>query len=353
MVQETDFEEKNNSEEEENDLFEHYRIQADKGQSALRIDLFLASRIENASRNKIQNAAKAGNILVNNNPVKPNYKVKPDDVITVLLPNPPRNTEIVPENIPLEIVYEDKDVILVNKKAGMVVHPAYGNFTGTMVNALTFHLTNSAQGEDMILTPMLVHRIDKDTSGLLVIAKNELSQNILAKQFFNHSIERKYIALVWGDFTEDEGTISGHIGRSLKDRKVMSVFPEGEFGKHALTHYKVLERFRYVTLVECRLETGRTHQIRAHMKFAGHPIFNDVTYGGDRILKGTTFSKYAQFIQNCFSLMPRQALHAISLGFKHPTTNQQLDFETKLPEDFESVLNKWKKYSAEWSFGND
>lgn len=347
MVREQDFEDNIEFSEEESDLFEHYRFQADKGQSVLRIDKFLANRIENASRNKIQNAARAGNILANNNPVKPNYKVKPGDLITVLLPHPPREIEIIPQDIPLDIVFEDQDVTIVNKKAGMVVHPAYGNYTGTLVNALTYHFLQTAKKKEDVPTPMLVHRIDKDTSGLLIIAKNELSQSILAKQFFDHSIERKYMALVWGDFAEDEGTITGHIGRSHKDRKVMSVFPGGEYGKHAITHYKVIERFRYVTLAECRLETGRTHQIRAHMKFAGHPIFNDSTYGGDKILKGTTYSKYSQFVQNCFDMIPRQALHAASLGFRHPASQQELYFESPLPNDFDQVLTKWRKYTGE------
>ena len=325
------------------ELYEHYRIVVDPGQAALRVDKFLMSRIENVSRNKIQNAAKAGNILANGKVVKSNYKVKPADVVSVVMTNPPRITEIIAEDIPVDIVYEDNDILLVNKAAGMVVHPAYGNFTGTLLNALKFHLQEeTAKNKEIV--PLLAHRIDKDTSGILLVGKNELIQAKLAKQFYDHTIERKYIALVWGDFKEDSGTIEGHIGRSLKNRKVMSVFPGGEYGKHAITHYKVVERFGYVTAVECQLETGRTHQIRAHMQYIGHPLFSDATYGGDKILKGTTFTKYKQFVQNCFKIIPRQALHAKSLGFVHPATGKNIYFDSQLPEDMALVMDKWRNY---------
>jgi len=332
-------------EQEEQDLYEHLRIVVDKGQSLLRIDKFLMHRIENASRNRIQNAMEAGSVLVNEKVVKPSYKVKPMDVISVVLPHPPRDTEVYPENIPLDIIFEDDDVILVNKPPGMVVHPGYNNYTGTLVNGLVYHLANSElpQLPGNEGRPGLVHRIDKDTSGLLLISKNERSMTYLAKQFYDHTITRKYIALVWGDL-EEEGTVSGYIGRSLRDRRVMSIYEDENLGKWAVTHYKVLERFNYVTLIECQLETGRTHQIRAHMKHIGHPLFNDATYGGDKIVKGTVFNKYKQFIDNCFELMPRQALHAQSLGFTHPTTKKQVYFETELPEDFKAVLGKWRSY---------
>jgi len=325
------------------ELYEHYRIEVDPGQTALRVDKFLMSRIENISRNKLQNAAIAGNILSNGRVVKSNYKVKPKDIISVVMTKPPRLTEVIPEDIPINIVYEDDDIIMVNKAAGMVVHPAYGNFTGTLLNALKFHLQDET-AKDSNITPILAHRIDKDTSGILLVGKNELSQAKLTKQFYDHTIERKYIALVWGDFKEDTGVVEGHIGRSLKNRKVMSVFPDGEYGKHAITHYKVVERFGYVTAIECQLETGRTHQIRAHMQYIGHPLFSDATYGGDKILKGTTFTKYKQFVQNCFKIIPRQALHAKSLGFVHPTTGKDVFFDSKLPEDMSLVMEKWRNY---------
>lgn len=338
--------EKPEFQEEDNELYEHHRFVADKGQGLLRIDKFLISRIENASRNKIQNAAKAGNIVVNNKTVKSNYKVKPNDVITIVMSHPPREIEIIPEDIPLTILYEDKDVIVINKNAGMVVHPAYGNYTGTLINALTYYFEKSIESENEIIRPYLVHRIDKDTSGILLVAKTEQAQIKLAKEFYYHTIDRKYSALVWGDFKENEGTITGHIGRSLKNRKVMTVFPNGEYGKHAVTHYKVLERFGYVTLIECTLETGRTHQIRAHMKYIGHPLFNDETYGGNIILKGTTFTKYKQYINNCFKIIPRQALHSISLGFKHPVSGEYLFIDTELPDDMNEVIEKWRKYTS-------
>jgi len=330
--------------EEQQELYEHFSVTVDDKQSPLRIDKFLMARLANASRNRIQNAAKAGNILVDGKTVKASYKVKPGEIITIVMAHPPRETEILPEDIPLDIVYEDKDVVLIEKKAGMVVHPAYANYTGTLVNALTFYFGNQSSNTEPA-GPMLVHRIDKDTSGLMIVAKNELAQTRLAKEFFNHTIERKYIALVWGDFDEDEGTITGHIGRHKKDRKVMTVYPEGEYGKHAITHYKVLERFTYTTLIECKLETGRTHQIRAHLRYIGHPLFNDKTYGGDRILKGTTFTKYKQFVQNCFKILPRQGLHAQSLGFKHPASGQVMYFESKLAKDMAEVVEKWRAYA--------
>jgi len=327
----------------EQDLYEHLRVVVDKGQSLLRIDKFLMHRIENASRNRIQNAIDLGNVLVNDKLIKPSYKVKPLDVISVVLPHPPRDTEVYPEDIPINIVYEDDDVLVVNKPAGMVVHPGYNNYTGTLVNALVFHFQQlpTLPGNDG--RPGLVHRIDKDTSGLLLISKNERAMTWLARQFFEHTITRKYIALVWGDL-ETDGTVTGYIGRSIKDRRVMSIYDDPEKGKWSVTHYKVLERMTYVTLIECQLETGRTHQIRAHMKHIGHPLFSDATYGGDSILKGTLFSKYKQFVENCFELMPRQALHAQTLGFVHPTQRKRLHFEAPMPADFESVLLKWRKY---------
>lgn len=330
------------SEEDVSSLYEHYKFTVDPGQSLLRIDKWLMNRIEGASRNKIQSAIRADMVLVNHEPVKPNYRVKPGDVIVIALPEPPLEIEIIPQNIPLDIVYEDGDVVVVNKAAGMVVHPGYGNYSGTLLNALTYHFR--VQG--LASFPFLVHRIDKDTSGLLVVAKTEDAQMALARQFYNHTTERRYEALVWGDFEEDEGTIIGHVGRNLKDRKVMDVFPDGEYGKHAVTHYRVLQRFGYVTLVECILETGRTHQIRAHFRYIRHPLFNDAAYGGDQILKGTTFSKYKQFVHNCFALLPRQALHARTLGFNHPTTGDKISFTSRLPKDMAAAVEKWKEYVA-------
>lgn len=336
-------EEENLEENGEQELYEHHRIVVDKGQSLLRIDKFLMMRIQNASRTKIQHAAEAGNILVNDKHTRASYKVKPGDVISVVLPNPPRDTEVYPENIPLNIVYEDEYLLIINKNPGMVVHPGYNNYTGTLVNALVYHFQHLPNtGDDT--RPGLVHRIDKNTSGLMVIAKTEYVMTHLAKQFFDHSIQRSYYALVWGDFDSDEGTITGHVGRSPRDRRLQAVFPAGDEGKHAVTHYKVLERLGYVSLVECRLETGRTHQIRVHMQYTGHPLFNDETYGGDRIVKGTTFSRYKQFVENCFTLMPRQALHAKSLGFYHPMLKKQVFFDSELPADFTAVLDKWRNY---------
>jgi len=339
-----DFDEQIESQDEVRELYEHYRFTADPGQALLRLDKFLMTRVQNASRNKIQEASRAGNILVNGEPGRPNYRVKPGDVISVVLSHPPREVELVAENIPLEILFEDEDLIVVNKPAGMVVHPAFGNYTGTLVNALCWHLQEVAPDRSPGRTPFLVHRIDKDTSGVMLVAKNEPAQARLAKQFFDHTTERRYEALVWGDFDTEEGTITGNIGRSLQDRKVFSVFPEGDQGRHAVTHWKVLERFHYVSLVECRLETGRTHQIRVHFNYIRHPLFSDETYGGRAILKGTTFSRYRQFVENCFRILPRQALHARTLGFIHPTTGKSMSFESALPEDMATVLEKWRAY---------
>lgn len=326
---------------EESELYEHYRFVVDPGQEALRIDRFLMSKIMNATRNKIQQATKAENVLVNEKPVKANYKVRPDDIITIVLTYPPRETTILAEDIPLDIVYEDDDLMVINKQAGMVVHPGHGNFTGTLLHALKFHFEQ--KGEET--TGLLVHRIDKDTTGLIVVSKNENSQAKLAKQFYDHSIERKYQAIVWGQPDEDEGTIVGHIGRNPSNRLQMTVFPDGEQGRDATTHYKLIRPFAYVSLVECQLETGRTHQIRAHMKHIQHPLFNDARYGGDRILKGTTFTKYRQFVNNCFKILQRQALHAKSIGFVHPTTGKDMFFESDLPADMVAVINKWEVYS--------
>ncbi len=333
----------NEEEVEDNDLFEHYKFKADKGQELLRIDKFLMDRIPNTTRNKLQNALSEGHILVNKKPVKANYRVKPLDDITVELPYPPQEIELIPENISLNILYEDDDVIVLNKDAGLVVHPGYGNHTGTLVNGLIYHFKNLPE-TSMANRPGLVHRLDKNTTGVMVVAKTEHALSHLGKQFFDRTIERRYQALVWGDFEEENGTVEGNVGRSLQNRKVMSVFPDGEFGKHAITHYKVLKRFGYVTLIECKLETGRTHQIRVHMQHIKHPLFNDEDYGGDRILKGTSFTKYKQFINNCFEILPRQALHAKSLGFEHPATGEWLHFETDLPEDMTKLLEKWDGY---------
>lgn len=332
---------------EQEDLFEHHRIIADPGQEPLRIDKFLMDRLANATRNKIQTAAKAGNIHVNDSPVKPNYKVKPNDVITVVLAYPPRDKTIYPEDIPLNILFEDDEVVVLNKQPDLVVHPGHGNFTGTLVNGLMNHFKNlpdmNKHGEPR---PGLVHRLDKGTSGVMVVAKSEESLSHLANQFYERTTERYYNAIVWGDFEEDEGTIEGHIGRSIKNRIVMDVYPDGSQGKHAVTHYKVLERLGYVTLVQCKLETGRTHQIRAHMKHIGHPLFNDDRYGGDRILKGTSFTKYKQFVQNCFEVLPRPALHAKSLSFTQPVSKERMTFDTDLPDDMLTVIEKWRVYIA-------
>ncbi len=326
-----------------NELFEHYQFKADKGQEPLRVDKFLINRIENASRNKIQSAAKNGFIFVNQKSVKSNYKVKPGDITKVMFSHPPYENLLIAEEMPLNIIYEDKSLLVINKPPGIVVHPGHGNYNGTLLNGLIHHFKNLPSNEDG--RPGLVHRIDKDTSGLLVIAKTEFSMTNLAKQFYLKSSKRKYHALVWGSVQNDEGTINENLARDPKNRLIMSVPEDKELGKNAITHYKVLERFNYVTLLECQLETGRTHQIRAHMKFIGHPIFNDKRYGGDKILKGTIFNKYKQFVQNCFKILPRQALHAKTLGFLHPKSNKEISFESDLPEDFTKCLNKWKNYS--------
>lgn len=328
------------------ELFEHFRFNVDAGQSLLRIDKFVTARLENTSRSRVQNAANAGNILVNNIPVKPNYRVKPGDIIQIVLPSPPREIELIPENISINIVYEDDDVIVVNKEAGMVVHPAYGNYTGTLVNALMWHFRDLPLFQTGELRPGLVHRIDKDTSGILVVAKNEYAHNRLAKQFFDRTTDRKYIGLVWGTPDPAEGTITGNVGRNLKDRKIMQVFPDGSQGKHAVTHYKIVENLGYISMVECKLETGRTHQIRVHFSYIKHPLFNDDEYGGDRILKGTTFTKYQQFVKNCFEILPRQALHAKSLEFNHPVTRKRLSFDSELPLDMQTVVDKWRNYTS-------
>lgn len=327
-----------------NELFEHFRFTADPGQAVIRIDKFLFSKLEQTSRSRIQAAAHAGNILVAGSAVKPNYRVKPGDTISIVLPHPPRKLELVPENIPLEIVFEDSDVIVINKPTGMVVHPGHGNYNGTLINALMYHLKDNKLFQSGEERPGLVHRIDKNTSGLLVVAKNELSLNRLAGQFFHKTTQRTYQALVWGDLDQTEGTITGHVGRNPRNRKLMYVFPGGEQGKEAVTHYRVLERLGYVNLVECRLETGRTHQIRVHFQYLSHPLFNDPEYGGDRILRGTTFTRYRQFVQNCFGLLEGQALHASTLGFSHPVTGEKLVFEAPLPEGFSTVLERWRAY---------
>ena len=326
----------------EDELFEHYRFEVPKGQAILRIDKYLMNLIQNATRNKIQNAATDGNIFVNDIPVKSNYKVKPFDVITVMLTHPPFENHILPEDLSINIVYEDAALLLVNKDPGMVVHPGHGNYTGTLVNALAHHFDNLPMNSSE--RPGLVHRIDKDTSGLLVVAKTEAAMTHLAKQFEAKTTEREYIALVWGNVLADSGTIEGNLALHLKDRMQMAVFDDPEIGKPAITHYKVLERFGYVTLISCQLETGRTHQIRAHMKHIGHPLFNDERYGGHLILKGTTFTKYKQFIENCFKALPRQALHAKTLGFVHPTTGEMMRFDTEIPADFQDCIDRWRNY---------
>ena len=331
---------------ENNELYEHFRFTADKGQSPLRIDKYLQNKLEGTSRNRIQSAAEAGSILVGENPVRSSYKVKPGDVISIVLPHPPRKLELVPENIPLNIIYEDEHLLVVNKPPGLVVHPGYGNYTGTMVNALMYHLKDNPLFQSGEERPGLVHRIDKNTSGLLVVAKNEMAMSHLARQFYNKTTRRTYNALVWGEPSEEEGTITGNIGRNPKDRKRMMVFPDGSDGKHAVTHYRIAEKLGYVTLMECRLETGRTHQIRVHFQYIKHPLFNDPEYGGDRILRGTTFSKYKQFVNNCFSILPGQALHARSLGFIHPRSGEEMYFESELPEELSGLLGKWRNYTS-------
>ena len=327
----------------EDELYEHHRFEASKGQSALRVDKFLMNMIENTTRNKIQQAAENGSILVNDVAVKSNYKVKAGDVVRLVLAHPTYEQLLTPENIPLDIVYEDDQLLVINKPAGMVVHPGHGNYSGTLVNALAYHFENLPMNSSE--RPGLVHRIDKDTSGLLVVAKTDFAMAYLTKQFAEKTSEREYIALVWGNIEEDEGTVEGNIGRHDTNRMRMAVHESDEKGKHAVTHYKVLERFGYVTLVSCQLETGRTHQIRVHMKHIGHTLFNDERYGGDSILKGTTFTKYKQFVDNCFKVLPRQALHAKTLGFEHPITKEFLRFDTPIPQDLQECIDKWRVYS--------
>lgn len=329
---------------EEEEWYIHHKLTADPKQALIRIDKFLMDRLPNVTRNKLQAGINEGFITVNDKEVKPSYRVHPGDVVIVALPEPPRDNEVKPENIPLNVVYEDAAIMVIDKPAGMVVHPAYMNWTGTLVNALMWHFNSLPELPGNDGRPGLVHRIDKDTSGLLVIAKTEQAMTSLAKQFFDHSIERKYNALVWGVPDPPEGTINVNVGRSLKDRRVTAAFPLGDFGRRAVTHYKLITDYRYVSLIECQLETGRTHQIRAHMKYLGHPLFNDATYGGNEVVKGTVFTKYKQFVENCFQLIPRQALHARTLGFIHPTTGEKVHFESPLPEDFIAVIQKWEHY---------
>lgn len=331
----------------DDELFEHHRIVVDGGQGLVRLDKFLTDRLQNATRTKVQDAITSGFVRVNDTIVKSNYRIHPKDVIVVALPEPPRDTEIKPENIALNIVFEDEHLLVVNKPAGMVVHPAHENWTGTLVNALVFHFQQLPHMKGNEGKPGLVHRIDKDTSGLLVIAKTEQAMTGLAAQFFHHTIGRTYQALVWGEPDPAEGTIDVNLGRSPKDRRVTIAFPSGEIGRRAVTHYRVIKPMRYVSLIECRLETGRTHQIRAHMKYLGHPIFSDAMYGGDQILRGTVFSKYRQFVENCFGIIPRQALHAKTLEFVHPATKQTLRFDSELPDDMKQVIKKWESYVRE------
>ena len=329
------------------ELFERHVIVIDKGQEAIRIDKFLMQRIEGATRNKIQQAIENEMVLVNDKPTKKNYNTRPGDKIVVYDTNSPESSEIIPQDIPLNIVYEDGDLMIINKPVGMVVHPGSGNPDNTLINAVAWHLQkNCPEIDEKELTRYgLVHRIDKNTSGLIVVAKKQKVMSELAKQFFDHTVHRRYNAVVWGNFDEPEGTITGHVGRSQKQRKLFTVYPEGDYGKEAITHYKVLENFNYVSLVECRLETGRTHQIRVHMQYKGHPLFNDDFYGGDKIVKGTIYTKYKQFVDNCFAICPRQALHAKELGFVHPTTKEQMMFKSELPDDMAQLIEKWRKYS--------
>jgi 23S rRNA pseudouridine1911/1915/1917 synthase len=329
------------------ELYEKLSIIIDKGQEPLRIDKFLMNRIEGATRNKIQQSIENELVLINDKPIKNNYKIKAGDKIIIYANNAPESSEIIPQNIPLNIIYEDDDLLVVNKPVGMVVHPGSGNPDNTLINAVAYHLKTNCPEIDESELPRfgLVHRIDKNTSGLLVMAKKQKVMSDLAKQFFNHTVHRRYVALVWGNFDEQEGTITGHVGRHQRFRKLFTTYPDGEYGKDAITHYKVLENFNYVTLVECRLETGRTHQIRVHMQYIGHPLFNDDFYGGDRIVKGTVYTKYKQFVENCFTICPRQALHAKELGFTHPVTKKEMLFTSVLPNDMEQVIEKWRKYS--------
>ena len=326
------------------ELYEHFRVVVDKGQSPIRVDKYLFERIVHSSRNRIQNAADAGFVMANGKPVKSSYKVRPKDVITVMLDRPRYENDIIPEDIPLDVVYEDSELMVINKPAGLVVHPGCGNYHGTLVNAIAWHLKDNPKYDPNDPQVGLVHRIDKDTSGLLVIAKTPNAKTSLGLQFFNKTTKRKYRALVWGTVEKDKGTIEGNIARNPKDRMQMAVMSDPEVGKHAVTHYRVLERLGYVTLVECILETGRTHQIRVHMKHIGHTLFNDARYGGDDILKGTHFSKYKQFVNNCFESCPRQALHAMTLGFVHPTTGEEMYFTSELPQDMTELIDKWRNY---------
>ena len=330
------------------ELFERFVLKIDKGQEPLRIDKFLMSRIEGATRNKIQQAINTGLVTVNKKAIKQNYKVKPLDEIVVFSDMSPEETEVVPEKMKLTIVYEDADIMVLNKPAGLVVHPGSGNYSGTLLNGIAWYLheKDPSISEETLPRFGLVHRIDKNTSGLLLLAKNQKAMSQLAKQFFDHKVKRKYIALVWGDFKDEEGTVVAHVGRNLRFRKLFEAYPEGDHGKEAITHYKVLERFNYVTLMECELETGRTHQIRVHMKHIGHPLFNDETYGGDKIVKGTVFARYRQFVDNCFAICPRHALHAKTLGFIHPQTGKEMLFDTELPDDMKQVIEKWRNYVA-------
>ncbi|MEI6554761.1 MAG: RluA family pseudouridine synthase [Paludibacter sp.] len=331
----------------ERELYEHFRFVVDKGQAITRVDKYLVNCMSNTSRNRIQDAADAGNILTNGKPVKSNYKAKPNDVITIVLAYPPNEFEIIPQDIPLDIVYEDDDIMLVNKQPDLVVHPGFGNFDGTLLNAIAWHMKDNPGFDANDSRIGLVHRIDKDTSGLILIAKTPEAKTLLGKQFFDKTTQRRYQALVWGRVKEDEGTIIGDLARDPRDRMLFTVFPEGEnpAAKHAVTHYKVIERMAYVTLVECRLETGRTHQIRVHMKHIGHTLFNDERYGGHDILKGTTAAKYKQFVKNCFEICPRQALHAKTLGFEHPRTGEMMYFESELPNDMQQLIEKWRNYA--------
>lgn len=330
------------------ELYERLTITVDKGQEPMRLDKFLTARIENASRNKIQKAIETGRVLVNNKKVQANHKIRPGEEIVVYSDKEVHSEEIVPEQMPLNIIYEDDEILIINKPVGLVVHPASGNYTGTLVNGVAWHLLQQNASLDPAELPRcgLVHRIDKNTSGLMVLAKTGKAVASLAKQFFDHTVHRQYVALVWGDVQNDSGTVVAHIGRHKRFRKVFDAYPDGEYGKHAITHYKVLERLGYVTVIQCELETGRTHQIRVHMQHIGHPLFNDEVYGGDRIVKGTVFTKYKQFVENCFEICPRHALHAKTIGFIHPRTRQEVQFESEMPSDMSSVIEKWRNYSA-------
>ena len=333
------------TDDDEEELFEHHRIVVDKGQAAMRVDKFLFIKYEQISRNRIQNAIELKAVKVNDLATKASYKVKPSDTIVFSLPKPPRVFELIPQNIPLDIVYEDETLMIVNKPAGMVVHPAHGNWDGTLVNALVYHFSQLPTHRNGEIRPGLVHRIDKDTSGLLVIAKTDEAMTFLAKQFFDHSIERTYFAVVWGTPKKESGTIKGNVGRSLKDRKIMDVFEDESYGKHAVTHYQTLKQFKYASLLKCNLETGRSHQIRVHFKHIGHPLFNDATYGGDKVLRGQKSGQYDFFIKKVFSICPRQALHAKSLGFIHPVSKKWVQFDSELPEDMTNLIEEWEKYS--------